>query len=464
LTITVLARDFRERWLAESVRRQEAEHGPVPDVEAVRFARGGGGDLEQRIIARARRLPGAERFAAQQERFLRQLRGSWLVLLLVAAVLGFGVSLAIAGEPSTPINVFWAAAAFLGPQLLSLALWAAGMMQSSASRGGVFGWAWSRAALRWLPRGDAAQVAHAFYGLHEQRRLVRWWLGAVMHSAWSLAFIGMLLGLVMALSLRSYGFVLETTILPEAVLRRFVAALGWLPALFGFSQPEESAIRAALDGDAWNEAARQAWAWWFMGLLIIYGLVPRLLLWGLCSAQLARGRRALRLELALPGYARLREVLLPGSDEPDVTDPPAPLPPRIVPRPRRARASGEPVAVALEPDGDPWPAPLPAGVHDAGRLDNRAEREAARELLEARGPRRLLIACNTALTPDRGSLRLIDTLAAQAGEAAAWLAPLGASGSAGYQAAWQRALASRDFAAEEIFTDFSEALAWLKVV
>ncbi len=68
------------------------------------------------------------------------------------------------------------------------------------------------------------------------------------------------------------------------------------------------------------ESARQAWAGWLVGVLLVYGLLPRLGLALLCLWRWRRGRATLRLDLNLPGYAQLRERLMPSGERLGVND------------------------------------------------------------------------------------------------------------------------------------------------
>ena len=155
--------------------------------------------------------------------------------------------------------------------------------------------------------------------------------------------------------------------------------------------------------------------------MLVYGLLPRLLLWLGCLALWRHGRRALRLDTSLPGYAELAGLLLPASDRLGVQDPaPAELP-RFAPR-RPAHAAGtERLLVGLElGEGIAWP-PALALAHDGGNIASREERRALADALAARPVARLLVACDGRLSPDRGSVAFITELAGYAGQTAVWL-------------------------------------------
>jgi hypothetical protein len=205
-------------------------------------------------------------------------------------------------------------------------------------------------------------------------------------------------------------------------------------------------IRVTLDTDYNRVLVRQMWAIWLVGAVLIYGVLPRLLLMLFCRWRWKRGRDRLRLELNLPGYAQLRERLMPTSERLGVNDPePAQL--------HRVESSvGELVSegallVAIELDEQrPWPPALPKNVSNAGILDSRESRHKLLEQLSRFPPARLAIACDPRRSPDRGSLALIAELARSAGETRVWLlqAPPGEALDAERLGDWHVALQQLD--------------------
>src|SRR5690606_5319180 len=148
---------------------------------------------------------------------------------------------------------------------------------------------------------------------------------------------------------------------------------GALPALLGFPLPDVETIRASAV-PLELEAARQAWAGWLLGVLLVYGLLPRLLLALFSLWRWRRGRARLALDLGLPGYQLLRERLQPGSDRRGVSDQAPATLAEPVGGARLGEASGAVlVAIELDPARD-WPPSLPKGVADAGVLDSREQR------------------------------------------------------------------------------------------
>jgi hypothetical protein len=81
------------------------------------------------------------------------------------------------------------------------------------------------------------------------------------------------------------------------------------------------------------------------------------------------------------------------------------------------KAVASPVLLGLEiPAGISWLHALPPEIRVISPVENREQRRDARQALQQAPPRRLLILCNAALSPDRGSLEWMAALSAFAGE------------------------------------------------
>src|SRR5690606_21345475 len=144
--------------------------------------------------------------------------------------------------------------------------------------------------------------------------------------------------------------------------------------------------------------------------------------------------RRLRIDPALPGYAALRDRLLPAVQSSGIDRPVDPLhQPRITTGGAPdaevlAPLNGQPLQVGLELPADlAWPPRgMPGGTRDeapdgtpgasphsilnAGNLDSREQRNRLLDALAQSTTPRLLIACDTRQTPDRGTLGLIASL------------------------------------------------------
>ncbi len=428
-------------WLTETVRLREEHAGPLEDLEANRLARTVGGDLPTRIQHRALHLAERDGLTGALIHWLQGARLALVLLAIVAVISGAGLAFAALGNGLTPVNVFWALGSLLGLNLILLISWALGLLfagEHSASLGRL--WLWLSEKL--ARDAKAAQLAPALLLLLQRQKLNRWAVGVLVNSLWLLALLSAMVILLTLLATRRYGFVWETTILGADTFVAATQALGVLPALLGFNVPTVEMIRASGDAALNIESARQAWAAWLVGVLLVYGLLPRLILALLCLWRWKRGRAVLRLDLNLPGYAQLRERLMPSSERLGVNDAAPQYLHQASGGVSELESDGA-LVVAIELDDQhAWPPKLPAGVKNAGILDSRESRHTLLEQLTRFPPARLAIACDPRRSPDRGSLALIAELARSATATRVWLlqAPPGQALDAERLGDWHAAL------------------------
>ncbi|MCU1762633.1 DUF2868 domain-containing protein [Pseudomonas sp. 14P_8.1_Bac3] len=412
--------ELNNLWLTEAVRLREEHAGPLDDLEANRLARSAGGDLPTRIQRRALWLAERDGLTAALSHWLQGARLALIVLAILAVVSGAGLAFAALGDGQTPVNVFWALGSLLGLNLILLLSWALGLVfagEHAATLGRL--WLWLSEKL--ARDAKAAQLAPALLLLLQRQKLNRWVLGVLVNGLWLLAMLSALVILLTLMATRRYGFVWETTLLSADTFVTMTRTLGALPALVGFSVPTVEMIRASGDAALNIESARQAWATWLVGVLVMYGVVPRLLLALFCLWRWKNGRAHLHLDLNLPGYAHLRKRLMPTSERLGISDA-APEQLHRVERGAGDLQSDGALLVAIELDDQrPWPPPLPKNVSDAGILDSRESRHKLLEQLSRFPPARLAIACDPRRSPDRGSLALIAELARSASATRVWL-------------------------------------------
>lgn len=407
-------------WLSEAIRLREEHAGPLEDAEANRRANAAGGDLAQRIQARALWLARRDGQLQALQHWRQGARLAGLLLLVLAVVSGAGLAIAALGNGERPVNLFWALGSLLGLHLLMLLGWALSFgLGSSAS---VLGRLWLWLSGKLARDAQAAHLAPALLLLLQRQGLTRWGLGALVHGAWLLTLGSALAVLLLLLATRRYGFVWETTILGSDTFVVLIQALGALPGVLGFSLPDAETIRAS-STVLTEENARQAWSGWLLGVTFTYGLLPRLLLGLFCFWRWVQGRSRLRLDLSLPGYGLLRERLQPASERLGVCD----AAPAELVEPQSGSLDGSSqgallVAIELD-DRRPWPPALPKGVGDAGVLDSREQRQRLLDQLSRFPPERLAVACDPRRSPDRGTLALIGELARSAGRTRVWLLP-----------------------------------------
>jgi hypothetical protein len=445
-------------WLTEAIRLREEQAGTLDDAEANRLARAAGGDLAQRIVRRALWLADRNGLREALRHWQQGARLALWALALMAVLSGAGLGMAALGDGLRPVNVFWALGSLLAVNLLLLLGWLAGLFMAG-EHSAVLGRVWWWLSEKLARDAQAAHLGPALVLLLQRQRLNRWVLGRVVHGLWLLAMLSALAVVLGLLATRRYGFVWETTILPSGSFIGLTQALGYLPGLLGFSVPDADLIRASGDGALALDNARQAWAGWLVGVLVTYGVLPRLLLALFCQWRWQTGRQRLPLALQAPGYSTLREALMPSSERLGVTDAaPASLPQPEAIDPAAEQAGA--ILVGLELDEDIlWPPALPASVRDAGRLDSRESRRHLLEQLSRFPAARLVIACDPRRSPDRGSLALIAELARCAAATRVWLLPAPADLPLDPQrlGAWHDALAAIALPASN-----SAPLSWLE--
>ena len=414
--------NLEQLWLSEAIRLREACGERLEDREANRQARSAGGDLRQRIQARALWLASRDGQLAALGHYLQGARLALAILLLLALGSGAALALGALGDGQRPVNLLWALASLLGLNLLMLAGWLLSWLLPNDA-GGTLGRLWQWLSAKLARDAQAAQLLPALMLLLQRQRLSRWGFALLSHGLWLLTLSSALLMLLILLASRRYGFVWETTLLASDNFVSLTQALGAVPALLGFSLPDELMIRASGTAAWLDDSSRQAWASWLLGVLLVFGLLPRLLLTLLCLACWQRGKRRLTLDLSLPGYQLLRTQLQPNSERLGISDSAPELAP-ITAANANAQASNGALLVAIELDPQrPWPPALPKTVADAGVLDSREQRQHLLDQLSRFPPARLAIACDPRRSPDRGTLALLGELARSAAATRIWLLP-----------------------------------------
>ncbi|MEX1198968.1 MAG: DUF2868 domain-containing protein [Pseudohongiellaceae bacterium] len=450
---------YRQCWIAETVRLHERRHGRLDDSHELTRLRDDGGPVDWRIVQRALAL--AERTGLDQavQQWQTGLRWGGAGVAAVAVVTGFGAALAVLGDSQAQVNIVWTLAALLGFNLLMLVFWLVGIVAAGRSGGGALGRAWLLLA-RLAGGSGRGTAARAFLSLGTGSDVHRWMLSAVTHGFWCLSTLAVILALLIALSLRAYDFVWETTILSSGVFVQFVQWSAWLPSVMGFAIPDESMVRASelAVGAGNEESLRRAWSSWLVGCLVVYGLLPRLFLF-LCSVSLLLLRmRRCRLATRSAEWAALAARLSPASAPGQVVDPDTQaagaqqlqLDPLAV---------GEPVMVALELGRDiSWP---PAGTTEAlGPADDRDRRHEVEHRLRERRPARLLAVVDARLSPDRGLMNGLLTLSATSADAGVWLMQADEAGGERLDS-WRQSLKQAGFPSSRSYVEEQVARQWL---
>jgi hypothetical protein len=401
-----------DRLLAEWVRRVEEDAGHPQQCAAADAAGvSAGGDLAQRIAARARALPGAQAKLQTIRRVLRLVAWFATILIILATLSGIAAASAALGA-TTPASLPLVLLAVVATNLLMLLLWLIVQLLGSRIAPGIGSLLQMLSALyarRLRADGETGTVLRV---LGDGAR-GRWFAAALVHAAWLGFALGAVLAMALLLSVRAYELSWATTLLSDRALGAWAHTLSLGPALIGIAGADTLPV-----SDLSDAAVRQAWSWWLLAAATIYGVLPRAL--ALCASLLLlwRAQRATGRDLNRPGYARLRARLLPDHAALGVVDPapPAPPPAHTPPTPPapmllRGRVHG----LALEATGSTEPPPLPdVRWIWLGSIDDAAARETALRRLRDESVDALAICVRATLTPDRGIERYVSELVAAA--------------------------------------------------
>lgn len=408
-------------WLCETVRLREAQTGLLEDSEACRIARSTDGSLAQRLQVRGLFLAKRDGLLTAMQHWLQGAKFALWLLILSAVIAGFALAkTALSGEPQA-INIFWALAGLIGLNLISLLLWCFSMIFSQKTNSPLSQvWLWLSNAL--ARDAKAVQLAPALLALLQRQKILRWGLGRLLHGWWLITLCTALLTLVALLATRRYGFVWESTIVASDSFVTLVNSLGTPAAWLGFAVPDSELIQHSGMQALANEQARQIWASWLLGMLLVYGILPRLLCSLICEWRWRRGLHRLQLDANDPVWQPLHERIQPSSERLGIVDA---APEQLHSTSAGSRSTGQAaVLVAIELDDSiSWPPELPAQVLNAGVIDSREQRRQILEQFSASPPARLLIACNPQRSADRGTLHLIAELSRNAAQSKIWLLP-----------------------------------------
>lgn len=311
------------------------------------------------------------------------------------------------------VNFFYVLVCLLGFHTVMLVGWLVMTLFNQGKQSS--NWFASFVSPSYLIRGkdDVTKAAVDLYERQLQHSGMRWYLGRFSHQLWLATLTGMLLAIVFLLIVRQYSFSWESTLLSDQALITLTQILGWLPSKVGFTVPDSSAIvQSRLVTDAMPLSMARQWAGLLVGSLLMYGIVPRALVWAFCALMFRR--KKMRLDIKQPYYQKIlnfwqRQV----TDADDFKEAPAPI------APKATVSAGKKLVALLEYPSKQqnwWQAGLDEGQHeveDFGILDDRDDMARLKAYLD-KHPVQVLIGIHSSALPDRGTLRKLDQIASHA--------------------------------------------------
>jgi len=426
--------------MAETLARAEGEALAQSAPSSAYAAAAGVSGTQDRIRAFCAAHGDAAAARAAVRSQLRVLTAALLIGMMFAAMIGAAAARAgfSAGEGGV-VNAVWLFGAVLGPNVLAFCVWvlllAMGLRTAAVPGAG-------RVTV-WISRqiariGSQSRLSGAARRAALARLMGppagRWSLSAISHAVWIAFLAGALLAGLIMLSTRQYLFVWETTILPDNSLSAAVEMLASGPAALEFSVPDSAMIAAARvsgPGDMPKAADAPVWASFWIGSMLVYGLIPRLAVFLLSLGISAWTLRDWRLDLSHPGFSALVPRLAPvmrgrnivdqdetheGTDRQKATVPAddAARPHDLPPAPSGAVAL---LGWELDAPRSGWPPPgLSSRVQDLGLIDDRAALNRALETLGAVRPARVIVIMDMVSTPDRGVAAALRDIVTRAGD------------------------------------------------
>lgn len=417
---------LKDSWLCEALRLKETQWGQLDDRAAcLRAARES--TAMQQIAARANFLGETSGVKLALGRVQSGLWVAFIVLLVIAVLVGGSAALAALGPGFRPVNVVSALVVLLGVNLFSLVFWIVTLIVGIGSGGWLAGrWPW---LVRKLATGpEVALAGQAWWSLWQQAGGLRWVLSIVTHASWLIASLTMLVVLYFTLSIRHFDFAWETTLLSADSFVALTQFVGVVPHWFGFAIPDSETVRASGHLSRNSVQAQALWASWLTGALVCYGVIPRALLLLASLAMVARAWPRTQPQLMSPYYQALLAKMRPTELPPEGL-----VPPQIKLRYRPAHtgpnSATRAMMTGIELESEWPPSGLGSEIVHTIMIDSRDTRNLALGHVAQLNPRRLVISCDARHTPDRGTLRLIAELSSYAGKTLVWLQPaVGAEG------------------------------------
>ncbi|PTN11721.1 DUF2868 domain-containing protein [Nitrosomonas aestuarii] len=400
----------------ESVKTAELSYASISDMEnqvAVDFKYT---DFIRRLSVRANRLIQDNRLEDIIIKPRKQFRQASWVCMTAAAILG-GLAAGNAVSESYTLDIYWLLTVLLGFNLLSLILWVTGItfnLQGLSS--GV-----AAQFASWLPfrnkENDSVEslARRGWWESCLSGGVGKWRISILTHQFWLVYLTAGLVLLILLMLAKQYNFVWGTTLLPDSSLPKLTESLGKPLVYIGLEIPDSQQIAASrMDTGRQDAATRGAWARFLIGVLLVYGLLPRILLLAVSTLMLSWSEHRFKLDLYLPYFIDLRQRLMARKVNPKIIDA-DPLageqPAEVAHHPVNHTIPINAHALGIELDGQiNWPDSVTCRLNI---IDQQTHEEAIELVKKLNGS--LVIGVAVYRLPDRGVQRIVRDLIAATG-------------------------------------------------
>lgn len=442
----------------ESAKAEQLSYASVADMEKTPVSDFRYTNFTHCLTTRANRLIQDNTLEDAINKPQDRFRHAGILSLFIAAILG-GLAAVNAVSESHTLNIYWLLTVLLGFNFLSLLLWLIGITCNLQSL--INGVVAQLAAWWSFRKKDAVTTeslaASAWWENCLTGAVGKWRISVLTHQFW-LVYLAAGLGLLILLMLaKQYNFIWGTTLLPESSLPKLTESLGKPLALIGLEVPDSEQIATSRMDETWQKAeTRSAWARFLIGVLLVYGLLPRCLLLTFSVAMQKWSERRFKLDLYLPYYIDLRQRLMTRKVSSRVidADPVAREEPVQVPQSHHVNdpLPGDAYAVGIELDDQiSWPDSIACQLNV---VDMQTQEQAIERLKKLQGT--LLIGVAAYRLPDRGVQRIVRDLLTAASTCSPWLVLLNKQTAvpvtSSRELAWFRLAEACEIPAEHVIT------------
>lgn len=444
------------------------ESGPLDDEQAMAQAFRMHTGQQERLLERAWIL--GKGMGLDLDRELERWKTlQWFVgiALCLIVYISWGGLIAPFARPDRPINAVIALVTVLLVPTLIFFLWLIAVFRqlfTAGSAGPFLGGHVFLGLLAWIPLGRTKYtefLARGALAVLQKNRLSTWIFGLLSHVFWSVLLLLVLLTLRVLFEFEGYDLYWKTTTGDRAAIDGWIRVFGQLPVLLGF--PGLASESLTLNATA-GEMQSYALGWWVMGCTFAYGLLPRLVALAICWWVVQKRKGRVQLDTQDPYFQKIlvRFDAMETASSEDLENPffqgSQTSPARHAPDHRLAF-----VLIGFElPHEHPWPPHLLGAQTDtirriSGSFD---ERRTLLNELASGLPRCVILVCDAASSPDRGTERVLREVCGYADRVGVWPAASTPSSEVN-PSRWSRWLATLEFKNLHCVNTEKQALQWL---
>lgn len=360
-----------------------------------------------KLYHRATRIDADGKLARLLQTIELRIKTTIGLLTLMWFVLGFVALFTLL--QADMVNFFYVLVCLLGVHTLMLVLWLGWLLFAPRNKPNFLANFISPSHLV-RHKDRLTQSAVAVYEAQLQHKGMKWYISRLSHQFWLASLSGMLCALVFMLLVKNYTFIWQSTLLENSVIQQIVHWMAWLPEKVGFAVPTDSDILQAQNSqNASSQPVAFRWGMLLIGSLLMYGIVPRAVVWFLSLLMLKTQR--LPLDIKQPYYQKIlnfwqRGVIDP-DDSPTESKPVAPT----------AKVTHEKKLVALleyaYADEFWYQFAVGHDIENFGIIDDRDDMDRLADYLQ-KNPVQVLLGIPPQALPDRGSMRKLDKMASLA--------------------------------------------------